>query len=83
VIQQDLQDAHLVKPVLDGNAIMDLFGLKKGGSFLSSVINQLVAWQFDNRYWLRHRGYEEMALRAERDIRNSLLKYRPRRAYTR
>lgn len=48
VIQQDLQDAYLVKPVLDGNAIMDLFGLKKGGSFLSSVINQLVAWQFDN-----------------------------------
>ena len=48
MIQQDLQDAYLVKPVLDGNAIMDLFGLKKGGSFLSSVINQLVAWQFDN-----------------------------------
>ena len=48
VIQQDLQDAHSAKPVLDGNAIKDLFGLKNGGSFLATAIDHLVVWQFDN-----------------------------------
>lgn len=79
MIEQDLQDTHLVKPVLDGNTIKDLFGLKRGGSFLETPINHLVAWQFDNtgcgvqdtKKWL----YEQ------RDIRNPLLKYRSRRAY--
>jgi tRNA nucleotidyltransferase (CCA-adding enzyme) len=49
VFQQNLQDAYLVKPVMDGNAIKELFGVKQSGSFLATAINDLIAWQFDNK----------------------------------
>lgn len=48
VVRQDLQNAHLVTLLLDGNDIKDLFQLSKGGSFLATAIDKLVAWQLDN-----------------------------------
>jgi hypothetical protein len=48
VVRQDLQNAYLVTPLLDGNDIKDLFQLSKGGSFLPTAIDKLLAWQLDN-----------------------------------
>ncbi|KAG6009295.1 hypothetical protein E4U21_002899 [Claviceps maximensis] len=43
-----LQDAHLQRPILDGNQVQQLFGLQKGGKFLKTALDALVAWQFDH-----------------------------------
>ncbi|KAI0478449.1 putative poly(A) polymerase [Xylariaceae sp. FL0804] len=48
VYNQDLRDAHLRRPLLNGNEIQTLFGVKKGGKFIKSAIDDLVAWQFDH-----------------------------------
>ncbi|KAH9993924.1 putative poly(A) polymerase [Xylariaceae sp. FL0662B] len=48
VVQNNLQNAYLLKPLFDGNVIMKLFGVQKGGSFLKTAIDELVAWQFDH-----------------------------------
>lgn len=61
VVQRGLEDAHEVRPPLNGNAIMKLFGVSKGGSFVKTAMDELVAWQFDHeglgaeeaREWLR------------------------------
>ena len=44
----DLRDAHLLRPLLDGNEMQDLFGLQQGGRFLKSALDGLVEWQFDH-----------------------------------
>jgi hypothetical protein len=43
-----LRDAHAQRPLLDGNEVLGLFGLKKGGKFLKEALDGLVAWQFDH-----------------------------------
>ncbi|KAG5920348.1 hypothetical protein E4U42_006222 [Claviceps africana] len=43
-----LQDAHLERPILDGNEIQRLFGLQRGGKFLKTALDGLVEWQFDH-----------------------------------
>ncbi|KAG6264230.1 hypothetical protein E4U49_001816 [Claviceps purpurea] len=43
-----LQDAHLQRPILDGNQVQQLFGLQKGGKFLKTALDGLVEWQFDH-----------------------------------
>jgi hypothetical protein len=48
VWDKDLRDAHLQHPLLDGNQIQSLFGLQKGGRYLKSTIDELLAWQFDH-----------------------------------
>jgi tRNA nucleotidyltransferase/poly(A) polymerase len=48
VWDKDLRDAHLQRPLLDGNEIQRLFGVQKGGKFLKSALDGLVAWQFDH-----------------------------------
>ncbi|KAK3943911.1 putative tRNA nucleotidyltransferase [Diplogelasinospora grovesii] len=48
VWDKDLRDAHLQRPLLDGNEIQSLFGLRKGGKFLKSALDDLLAWQFDH-----------------------------------
>ncbi|KAM4060950.1 poly A polymerase head domain-containing protein [Hirsutella rhossiliensis] len=61
VVQRGLEDAYGVRPLLDGNVIMELFGVSKGGGFVKTAMDELVAWQFDNeglgvdeaKEWLR------------------------------
>ncbi|KAI5861926.1 putative poly(A) polymerase [Durotheca rogersii] len=48
VMQRGLEKADLLRPMFDGNAIMQVFGVHKGGSFLKTAIDELVAWQFDH-----------------------------------
>ena len=48
VWDHDLRDAHLQRPLLDGNEIQMLFGLQQGGRFLKSALDGLVEWQFDH-----------------------------------
>ncbi|KAG6001144.1 hypothetical protein E4U43_001401 [Claviceps pusilla] len=61
-----LQDAHLQRPILDGNQVQRLFGLQRGGKFLKTALDGLVEWQFDHadcgaeeaKDWLRGRREE-------------------------
>lgn len=48
VHDKGLRDAHLQRPLLDGYEIQRLFGLSKGGKFLKTALDALVAWQFDH-----------------------------------
>jgi hypothetical protein len=48
VLDKDLRDAHLQRPLLDGNEIQSLFGLRRGGEFLKIALDGLLAWQFDH-----------------------------------
>lgn len=48
VAAEGLRDAHLQRPLLDGNEIQALFGLQKGGRYLKDALDGLVAWQFDH-----------------------------------
>ena len=48
VCENDLRDAHLQRPLLNGNLIQSLFGLQRGGNFLKTAIDELMAWQFDH-----------------------------------
>jgi len=48
VWDQDLRDAHLQRPLLNGNEIQVLFGLQKGGKYLKTVLDELIAWQFEH-----------------------------------
>lgn len=48
VWDKDLRDAHLQQPLLDGNQIQNIFGLQKGGRFLKSTLDELLAWRFDH-----------------------------------
>lgn len=48
VFQHRLQFAHLQRPLLDGNDILGIFGLKEGGEFLKNAIDGILAWKFDN-----------------------------------
>ncbi|RDA93059.1 hypothetical protein CP533_0729 [Ophiocordyceps camponoti-saundersi (nom. inval.)] len=49
VAREGLQDVYAIKPLLDGNAIMNLFGLQKGGRYLALAMTELVAWQLDHQ----------------------------------
>ncbi|RDA84087.1 hypothetical protein CP532_0477 [Ophiocordyceps camponoti-leonardi (nom. inval.)] len=49
VTREGLEDVYAIKPLLDGNAIMNLFGLQQGGRYLAKAITELVAWQLDNQ----------------------------------
>lgn len=48
VWDKGLRDAHLQRPLLDGNEVQRLFGLRTGGRFLKSALDDLIEWQFDH-----------------------------------
>ncbi|KAK4039987.1 hypothetical protein C8A01DRAFT_46635 [Parachaetomium inaequale] len=48
VSDNGLRSAHAQRPLLDGNEVLGLFGLQKGGKFLKEALDGLVAWQFDH-----------------------------------
>ncbi|KAJ4391866.1 CCA tRNA nucleotidyltransferase, mitochondrial [Gnomoniopsis smithogilvyi] len=56
---EDLWDADSTKPLLDGREAMKILGVGKGGKFIKAVIDEIVAFQFDNpgchveqvKYW--------------------------------
>ena len=49
VAEEGLWEAHALRPCLDGNEVLELFGLRAGGRFLKDALDGLVAWQFDHR----------------------------------
>lgn len=48
VIQQNLQDAPAIKPILNGNDIKEVFNLKSTGPFMKAALDRLIKWQFDH-----------------------------------
>ncbi|KAI1289051.1 putative poly(A) polymerase [Xylaria venustula] len=48
VSDQGLRDAHLQRPLINGNEIQRLFGLQKGGKYLKSALDELMTWQFEH-----------------------------------
>ena len=49
VRQQELQDAHLLRPILKGSEVRKLFGLKQSGAFMEALLDGVVRWQFDRK----------------------------------
>lgn len=66
VFRSNLRGAHLQRPLLDGNEIQKLYGVRTGGKFVKTVLDGLVAWQFDHpeseidgaKAWLLNRREE-------------------------
>lgn len=48
IVQQKLQDAPAIKPIINGNELKQLFELKKTGPFIKTALEGLVEWQFDH-----------------------------------
>lgn len=45
--QQQLEEAHVMVPILKGNEIKDALGGPKGGPWLKTAVDLLAAWQFN------------------------------------
>ncbi|KAG9237210.1 putative poly(A) polymerase [Amylocarpus encephaloides] len=48
IFRQNLQDSPLVKPILNGNDIKELFKLDKTGAVIKTILDGLLTWQFDH-----------------------------------
>ncbi|KKY25892.1 putative trna nucleotidyltransferase [Phaeomoniella chlamydospora] len=48
VLEQRLQEAAHMKPLLRGNEIQRLFDLKKSGPWMKTCLDELCKWQFDH-----------------------------------
>ena len=48
VVQQGLQEAHLARPMINGNELKQVFGLKTNGPFIKTALDGLMEWQFDH-----------------------------------
>lgn len=48
VWDNDLHDVYIQRPLLNGNEIQSLFGIKNGGKFLKTALDGLMAWQLDH-----------------------------------
>lgn len=46
--QQRLQEAHQIKPMIDGNDLLKLFALERSGAFMRTALEGIVRWQFDH-----------------------------------
>lgn len=49
VLQQELQAAPAIKPILNGDDVKRIFKLDKSGAFLKTALDGVVRWQFDNK----------------------------------
>ncbi|KAI1822233.1 putative poly(A) polymerase [Xylaria intraflava] len=66
ILRSSLENADSFRPLLNGHAIMELFGLRSGGAFIKGAIDGLLAWQLDHNemnsddaaVWLRSRKDE-------------------------
>jgi tRNA nucleotidyltransferase (CCA-adding enzyme) len=47
IYRENLQDAALQKPILDGDDVKQLFKLNKSGPFMKRVLEDVARWQFD------------------------------------
>lgn len=65
ISEQNLQDAHSAKLILNGNDVQRLFKLEKAGPFMKNVIHRIAEWQFDNRNSSKDEAIEW--LRAQRE----------------
>lgn len=48
IASEDLWDAESARPLLDGREIMRVLGVGRGGKYLKTAIDELVAFQFDH-----------------------------------
>ncbi|KAI9733802.1 MAG: hypothetical protein M1818_007069 [Claussenomyces sp. TS43310] len=48
IFWQNLQGAPLLKPILNGNDIKELFNLDKTGAVIKTILDGLLKWQFDH-----------------------------------
>ncbi|KAF4218290.1 hypothetical protein CNMCM8980_005460 [Aspergillus fumigatiaffinis] len=48
IIEQKLEDAPYVKPMLNGHELMALFKLERGGPFMQKALDDLLEWQFNH-----------------------------------
>lgn len=65
VLEQKLQDAPFIKPILNGGDVKNLFKLEKSGAFMKSVLDSLVQWQLDNKHGSRDEATEWLRARRE------------------
>lgn len=65
VLRQELQDARLVKPILDGNDVLGLFQLDRSGAFVKTALDGVVRWQFDHRDGTRDEALEWLRTQKE------------------
>ena len=47
IVQQDLQDCHNLRPMIDGKKLQKILGIK-GGPWMGRVNNEILVWQLDN-----------------------------------
>lgn len=47
VEREGLQDSYATKPLLHGNEVMRLFGIRRGGPFIATALDELIALKFD------------------------------------
>lgn len=47
IVQQDLQDCHNLRPMIDGKKLQKILGIK-GGPWMGRVNNEIIVWQLDN-----------------------------------
>lgn len=48
IVEQRLQEAHQIKPIIDGNELRQLFELQKSGPFMRAALEGILEWQFDH-----------------------------------
>lgn len=48
IIEQKLEDAFYVKPMLNGHELLALFKLERGGPFMQEALDDLLEWQFNH-----------------------------------
>lgn len=66
VLKHHLQHACSVRPLLDWNEIMEVLGVEQGGQYLKVVLDELVAWQFDNESASREEAREWLLRQRDR-----------------
>jgi hypothetical protein len=67
-IRGKLEDAPYVKLVLNGNDILALYGLEKGGPFMQQALDDLLVWQFSHENATKENAVEWML--TQRDMYN-------------
>ncbi|GFF58486.1 putative CCA tRNA nucleotidyltransferase 1 [Aspergillus udagawae] len=65
IIEQKLEDAPCVKPILNGYNLMELFKLEKGGPFMQEALNDLLEWQFNHENATEEEAMEWMLTQRE------------------
>jgi hypothetical protein len=68
ISEDKLEDAPYVKLVLNGNDVLALYGLEKGGPFMQQALDDLLVWQFSHENATKENAVEWML--TQRDMYN-------------